>query len=84
MRAPVRRRQSSMAARSSFTRRRLPMKLSSTRNTSPFQPARRRASSSSITRPGALVRGTRPFMATMSQNSQLNGHPRENCTDMPA
>ncbi len=29
------------------------------------------------TRAGVLVRGTRPFITTMSQNSQLNGQPRE-------
>ena len=30
--------------------------------------------------PAQVVRGTRPFITTMSQNSQLNGQPRENCT----
>jgi hypothetical protein len=29
--------------------------------------------------PGLLVRGLRPNMTMMSQNSQRNGQPRENC-----
>ena len=78
----VRLRQSISACSSSRARLRLPMKLSSVMNTMSRQPWRRSASSSRTICAGVLVRGTRPFMTTMSQNSQLNGQPRENCTGM--
>ena len=45
------------------------MKLSSTMKTISFQPRTRSASSSAINCAGGLVRGTRPFMTMMSQNS---------------
>ena len=66
-------------AASARVRRLSPMKLSSTMKTISFQPRTRSASSSAINCAGDLVRGTRPFMTMMSQNSQLNGQPRENC-----
>jgi len=78
----VRARQPTSSRSSSLLRLRLPMKLSSTMNTMSRQPRSRRASSSRTTCAGSLVRGTRPFITTMSQNSQLNGQPRENCTGM--
>ena len=31
---------------------------------------------------GVLVRGTRPYSLVISQNSQSNGHPRENCSSI--
>lgn len=68
------------AGNSSATSRRLPMKLSSTRNTVPRQPRRYSASSSAITWGGVLTRGTRPKISITSQNSQRNGQPREYCT----
>ena len=76
----VRPRQPMISLRSRLARLRWPMKLSSTMNTMSLQPRRRSASSSCTTCAGSLVRGTRPFITTMSQNSQLNGQPRENCT----
>ena len=60
----------------------LPMKLSSTTKTMSCHPRRRRSSSSATSWAGDLVRGTRPFMTMMSQNSQSNGQPRENWTDI--
>ncbi len=49
-------------------------------NTMSFHPRRASASSSAINCAGVFVRGTRPFITMMSQNSQSNGQPRENCT----
>ena len=37
------------------------------------------ASSSAITWAPVLIRGRRPKVTMMSQNSHWNGHPRENC-----
>ena len=82
MRGRVRRRHSINSRSSALVRCLLPMKLSSTMKTMSFQPRRHSASSSAITCAGVLVRGTRPFITMMSQNSQSNGQPRENCTDM--
>ena len=45
-----------------------------------YQPESRNASSSRTSCAGSFVRGTRPFITTMSQNSQSNGQPRENWT----
>jgi hypothetical protein len=58
------------------------MKLSSTKKTSPAKPVFLIASSSAITCPPDLVRGFRPYMTMMSQNSQVNGQPREYCSDI--
>ena len=80
-----RRSRHAISARSnSFTSFLLPMKLSSTKKTVPCQPAAVSASSSAIICSGVLVRGLRPFMTMMSQNSQSNGQPRENWIDIVA
>ena len=77
-------RQAMSARSSSFTFGLCPMKLSSTMKIVPPQPVSINASSSAIIWAGVFARGTRPYTATMSQNSQSNGQPRENCTDMVA
>jgi len=53
------------------------MKLSSTMKTSPRYPSLRSASSSARTCAGCFTRGTRPKISMMSQNSHMNGQPRE-------
>lgn len=62
----------------------LPMKLSSTTNTVPFHPASYSVWNSVCTCSGVFVLGTLPFIITMSQNSQLNGHPLEYCIAIAA
>ena len=69
----------SAGSRSSFRKRLLPMKLSSTKNTDPRQPSLVKWSNSVITCAVVLVRGRWPNMEVMLQNSQSNGQPRENC-----
>ena len=71
-----------MSGSMAFTAFLLPMKLSSTKNTSPRKPVLQIASSSAMICSEVLVRGLRPYMTMMSQNSQENGHPRENCSAM--
>ena len=78
----VRCRHSIKACSSALVRVLLPMKLSSTMNTMSFHPRWRSASSSAINCGGVFVRGVRPFITMMSQNSQSKGQPRENCTDI--
>ena len=56
----------------------LPIRLSSTTKTI-LNPACRKASSSAKTCSLALRRGRRPKVTMMSQNSQVNGQPREIC-----
>ena len=75
----MRSRQAIIAWSSARVRLLWPMKLSSTTKTMSFHPRRRSASSSPMNCSGDLVRGTRPFITMMSQNSQSNGQPRENC-----
>jgi len=58
------------------------MKLSSTKKTLPRKPVARMASSSAWTCSAVLVRGLRPNTTMMSQNSHVNGQPREYCSDM--
>ena len=69
--------QRSTAGRSWATCRRFPTKLSSTKKRAPLAPRAWSASSSATTCSGDLVRGTRPKISTMSQNSQRKGQPRE-------
>ena len=78
----TRSRQAINSRSSALVRALSPMKLSSTMNTMSFQPFSRSPSSSAMSWAGVLVRGTRPFMTMMSQNSQSYGQPRENCTAM--
>ena len=56
--------------RSFFWAGRLPIRLSSTKKTSPFQPAALRESSSAMIWVAFLVRGSRPRSAVTLQNSQ--------------
>src|SRR3984893_12137735 len=58
----------------------LPIRLSSTMKTASTPPKLRSASSSAIIWGIVLSRGRRPKVKMMSQNSQVNGQPRENCT----
>ena len=74
---PCSRCQRAISARIPAARRRFPMKLSSTRKSAPRAPSPCSASSSATTCAGDFTRGTRPNTSTMSQNSQLNGQPRE-------
>ena len=55
----------------------LPMKLSSTTKIF-FAPSAWIASTSASTWATDLVRGRRPYITMMSQNSQLKGQPRAN------
>ncbi len=59
------------------------MKLSST-IIAEKKPALRISSSSAITCAAFFVRGTRPKITMMSQNSHWNGQPRENCSEPDA
>ncbi len=65
------------ARSSSFASFLLPMKLSSTTKTL-RTPRRWIVSISAMTCATVLVRGRRPYITMMSQNSQLNGQPRAN------
>src|SRR3989338_5497914 len=67
-----------------FTFKVFPIKLSSTIKIGPLQPALYNAWNSVIICSGDLLRGILPFMMTISQNSQLKGHPLEYCTDRVA
>ena len=55
----------------------LPMKLSSTTKML-CTPSRWISCTSAMTWATVFVRGLRPYMTMMSQNSQLNGQPRAN------
>jgi hypothetical protein len=69
--------QAMRAASSALASFLLPMKLSSTTKMLPTSRAWI-ASTSARTWATDLVRGRRPYVTMMSQNSQLNGHPRAN------
>jgi hypothetical protein len=72
---PSARPQSRSAARRRRVKRGSPMKFASV-NATYWPPARRIDSTSAITCSTLLVRGRRPSVTMMSQNSQLKGHPR--------
>ena len=61
----------------------LPIRLSSTTKTMSI-PWARIASSSAITWAEVLMRGRRPKVTMMSQNSHWNGQPRENWSEPKA